>query len=106
MYAVGTSVRSDQRRCSKAEGLLGLTPILNMKSEIFMVVSIFIVLLWATTPYSMIVIYQFFSEKNTTSTVRTEVIRDGKFLRRWGQSKKYAASHRTAFWLDFGWWIT
>jgi hypothetical protein len=62
-YAVGMSVRSDQRRCSKAEGLLGLRPILNMKNEIFMVTSTLIVLFCATIPYSMIAIYQLFQGK-------------------------------------------
>ena len=62
-YAVGTNVRSDQRRCSNAEGLLGLRPILNMKNEIFLVVGILIVLSWATIPYSMIAIYQLFHRK-------------------------------------------
>jgi len=62
-YAVGTNVRSDQRRCSNAEGLLGLRPILNMKNEIFLVVGILIVLSWATIPYRMIAIYQHFQRK-------------------------------------------
>jgi hypothetical protein len=49
-----------------------------------MVVSILIVLFWAMIMYSMVAIYQIF---------RTEVKRDGRFLRRWCLPKKNTWHH-------------
>jgi hypothetical protein len=44
-------------------GAIRQRPILNMKNEIFTVVSILIALFWATILYSMIAIYQLFQRK-------------------------------------------